>query len=192
MRTLLAAALATFAMSCTDPVHDLQVKALGGEKDGVPTGEFHRAGQPCLVCHGDLGPAHQKFSMAGTIFNGPYKPLGEDQVVIELIDALGFKPPQKIQTNCVGNFYITPDVWTPSYPVLVRIRKLDGNPDHTQRMQAHIGREGSCNYCHKDPISFDAQGHVYLFASDQGTPPPDCPVSPIADIPGNRIPDGGP
>jgi hypothetical protein len=112
-------------------------------------------------------------------------------VIVELIDALGVKPPQKIVTNCVGNFFLTPDTWDPAYPALVRIVKNG----QSLAMSSHIGREGSCNQCHKDPISFDTPGHVYLFPSDQNPPAPDCPVSPIADIPGNRLPatsSGGP
>jgi hypothetical protein len=180
----LVASSALAVGSCTDPVHDLKVKALGGEKDGVPTGEFHRAGQPCVTCHGYLGPADMEFSIAGTIFNGPGKPVGEEGVQIELVDSLGNKPPGQVVTNCVGNFFITPDIWVPAYPVLVWIRK----GDQLTKMNSHIGREPSCNECHKDPPSFDTPGHVHVFPADQTTPPPACAFSPIADIPGGTSP----
>jgi len=185
---LVGSLVAAAAMgSCADPVHDLQVKALGGEKDGVPTGEYHRAGQPCLVCHGGLGPASSEFLVAGTVFHGKYKPVGELGVAIELVDANGSRP-ARILTNCVGNFSITAADWAqpaPSYPLLVAIRKPNSND--VQVMNSHIGREGSCNACHRDPISFDTPGHIFLY-NDENATPADCPVSPVADIPGNQPP----
>ena len=64
------AGLLTWALvGCfVDPVHDEQVAALGPEPAGESPGPLHRPGQPCLVCHGGLGPAHQSFSVAGTVF----------------------------------------------------------------------------------------------------------------------------
>ncbi len=56
---IVAAALGA-AASCSDPVHDSEVAALGGETD-IPQGEYHRAGQPCGVCHGQEGPAYARF-----------------------------------------------------------------------------------------------------------------------------------
>jgi hypothetical protein len=48
-----ALGLGVSVASCdTDPVHQAEVDALGGEVQGVSQGEYHRAGQPCTVCHG--------------------------------------------------------------------------------------------------------------------------------------------
>jgi hypothetical protein len=160
--------------SCGEPVHDLQVKALGGESARAPAGEFHRAGQPCNTCHGGIGPAARVFSISGTIFNNPETAIGEDSVEVELVDALGYKPPVKVLTNCVGNFFVEPSVWDPAFPVLVWIRK----GDQPRRMSSHIGREASCSQCHKDPQSFDSPGHVSLYNVPTATPRVDCPVSP--------------
>lgn len=168
-------AIVAVTSSCGEPVHDLQVKALGGESPQIPTSEFHRAGQPCNTCHGGLGPASRVFSISGTIFNNPETAVGEDSVEIELVDALGYKPPGKVLTNCVGNFFVEPSVWDPAYPVLVWIRK----GDQLTKMVSHIGREASCSQCHKDPQSFDSPGHVRLFPVQTATPKVDnCPTSP--------------
>ncbi len=171
---LALAVAAVLGASCAEPVHDLQVKALGSEDPAVPLGEFHRAGQPCTTCHGGLGPAARVFSIAGTVFNGPNKAIGEDSVEIELVDSLGYKPPGKVLTNCVGNFFVEPAEWDPAFPVIVWMRK----GAQLTKMQSHIGREPSCSQCHKDPQSFDSPGHVRLFPADMPiTPVPECPVS---------------
>src|SRR5262245_45474575 len=67
-----AASAALLAGSCAlDPVHDSSVKALGGEDPEWPQGPYHRAGQPCAVCHGGQGPAKNTFLLAGTIYYTP-------------------------------------------------------------------------------------------------------------------------
>lgn len=179
----LAAVLAFGAVgassSCADPVHDIQVKALGGEAPNVPVGEYHRAGQPCTTCHGQYGPASTQFAIAGTVFHGPEKAIGEEGVRVELVDATGSQ--RNATTNCVGNFAIPTSDWNPAFPVLVQIRK----GTQLRAMQSHIGREGSCSQCHKDPPSFDSPGHISLVANEDNAPPPqDCPVSPVANLPG--------
>src|SRR5262249_39649565 len=42
---------------CGNPAVDPKIAALGPEANGVPQGEFHRSGQPCLLCHGPYGGA---------------------------------------------------------------------------------------------------------------------------------------
>jgi len=180
------------ATSCGDPVHDHAVKALGDERGGVPLGEYHRAGQPCVTCHGEFGPAKLRFSLAGTVFNGPSQAIGEDQVTIELIDAEGQAPIKQLLTNCVGNFFVTQDDYQASFPVSVWIRKGSS----LRKMQSHIGRDGSCNQCHQDVVdhadnnklkaSFDRVGHVTLYPNDNNLPaaPPPCPVTNVAAIGG--------
>jgi len=82
---VVAAALASCAM---DPVHNAAVNALGGEIGGVPQGEYHRAGQPCTTCHSSLGPAKTTFTMAGTVYFGPTKAIGVDNVQVIMVDSL--------------------------------------------------------------------------------------------------------
>ena len=172
-----AMACAVSLGSCADPVHDTLVNSLGGEIGGVPQGEYHRAGQPCGACHGELGPAKTIFTMSGTIYYGPTKAIGVDNVAITMVDALDTS--FTAYTNCVGNFFVTGDQWTPSFPVLVKIAK---NADGAT-MQSHIGRETSCSNCHKDPPYYDSQGHIHLVnqqveSANQYTPP-QCPVNPV-------------
>jgi cytochrome c553 len=173
---VLGGALASCA---TDPVHQAEVDALGGEVQGVPQGEYHRAGQPCTVCHGPEGPASTQFTMAGTIFHGPVKTtapftaIGVDNAQVTMVDSLNSS--FTAFTDCVGNFYVTSAQWNPAFPVLVEVTA----GGVTQKMQGHIGRETSCANCHSDPPYYDSPGHIYLAQSDDGYTPPACPVNPV-------------
>lgn len=180
-RTLLPLAMVSAALlgSCTgDPVHDNLVNSLGGEINGVPQGQYHRAGQPCGVCHGEQGPAKTIFTMSGTIFYGPTKAIGVDDVTVTMVDSLNSSS-FTAHTNCVGNFFVTGEEWTPNFPVIVKIQK--GGEGAT--MVSHIGRETSCSNCHKDPPYYDSQGHVHLVnqtVENQNLyTPPACPVNPV-------------
>ena len=169
------AALVALASSCVlDPVHQSEVDALGGEAPGVPEGPYHRAGQPCTICHGPEGPAHRTFSVAGTVFAAPNRTLGVEHAEILMVDSLGSSPPPgSVITNCVGSFFVTPDVWQPAFPIRVAIAAGGSGA----QMVGHIGRQGSCAFCHKDPSGLDSPGHVYV-TSTAGAP--SCPVSPVA------------
>ena len=62
--------LATF-LSCADPVLSNAVNAQGNETSGIAKGAYHRAGQPCVTCHQEGGPASNfPYTVAGTIFSG--------------------------------------------------------------------------------------------------------------------------
>ena len=71
---LVALLLAQALVGCSvvedvlDPVHARQVAALGGDPSGQRNGPTHRPGQPCLVCHGGLGPGGPDLSVGGTIY----------------------------------------------------------------------------------------------------------------------------
>ena len=167
-------ALASCAL---DPVHNAAVNALGGEINGVPQGEYHRAGQPCTVCHSSEGPAKTTFTVAGTIFYGPTKAIGVDNVQVNMVDSLNST--FTAYTNCVGNFFVAPEQWKPSFPILVSIA-ANGT---SARMISHIGREASCSNCHKDPPYYDSQGHIHLVNQTvenmNAYTPPACPVNPV-------------
>jgi hypothetical protein len=181
------AALAAAACT-TDPVHSSAVNALGPEVSGIPTGEFHRAGQPCLTCHGPDGPANKQFTVAGTVFYGPAAtspPVGVENVTITLEDDTGSQYYGAV-TDCVGNFYVTADQWPghPQYPVVVTIATGTGNNLVSQSMQSHIGRNGSCADCHMYPTTnnyYQTPGFVHLYAQDNPSFTGDqtCPVNPI-------------
>src|SRR5690349_791339 len=106
---------------CSDPVQDDAVKRLGDEASDVPQGEFHRAGQPCVVCHQSGSAASTAFSVAGTIFRQPTSYVGVDRAQVELTDSNGTK--YTAFTNCVGNFFVKPDQWNPAFPIYVRVAK---------------------------------------------------------------------
>jgi len=188
---LLLVPLAAVAAACdADPVHTAAVNALGPEVQGIPKGEYHRAGQPCVTCHGGEGPANTVFTLAGTVFYGPANtspPIGVGNVSVVLEDDSLSQPPGPITTNCVGNFYIQSSDWPghPEFPVLVSIQGQPENQNLAPAMQSHIGRDGSCSDCHQYPTQlnyFQTPGLVHLSSADdpnfQGTDP-NCPVNPV-------------
>jgi cytochrome c551/c552 len=183
------AALGTVA-ACGDPVLDQQIASFGPEKPDVPQGEFHRAGQACVACHQDGGPAGSKpFSVAGTVFAQPGSNVGIGGVTVAMTDAVGSV--YTVKTNCVGNFFVPRSAWDPSFPILARVWKE--TIPATQTMRGAIFRERSCNKCHANPPNVTPQqlarttdprltlaGVIYLVQSSQPAPAPDanCPVDP--------------
>jgi hypothetical protein len=154
--------LAATQTGCSDPTHDQQVQALGGEDPNVPTGPLHRPGQPCLVCHGGSGPASAVFSAAGTVYvdQNDMTPASSATVQIEDVNgSLG-----KATTNQAGNFYLATGQWQATYPTIPQVTL----GSTTQLMQTHIGREGSCGHCHADPSGPFSAGHIYVNPGDGG------------------------
>jgi hypothetical protein len=174
---VVCAAIAS-AVACKDPIPSSQKDELGDEDPGYSPGPYHRAGQPCLVCHSERG-GETEFTIAGTIFASPTRQVGVDATEIRLTDADGTQFIAK--TNCVGNFFVKPSEWTPKFPVLVTVAK--NGTRHS--MQSAIGRDGSCAHCHsrKIPVEHPERelSHIYLFGGDEPGAPNgalDCPVSP--------------
>jgi hypothetical protein len=167
-------------VSCADPVLSDAVDAQGNETSGIDKGEFHRAGQPCVTCHQEGGPASDfPFTVAGTVFAQPLRQVGVESAEIRMTDADGTKHMAK--TNCVGNFFVTAKDWQPKFPILVEIAKNNVR----RSMRSPIGRDASCGSCHtqelepSDPLS--QVGHIYLFATDEPGAPEgaaDCKVDP--------------
>ena len=174
----LALAVGSGSACGMDPVHDGAVAAQGKETTGVPIGEFHRAGQPCVVCHEEHGPASSSlFTVAGTIFAGPNGTVGVDAASVQMTDAKGSK--YEAKTNCVGNFFVKPSQWDPAFPILVRVTKGAAK----RSMKSAIGREPSCSNCHvrviDDNNQYGSMPHVYLFAGDDPAgASKNCPVNP--------------
>lgn len=168
MRATLVA-LATASTGCFDPVVSNEVSALGGEASGVRRGPLHRPGQPCLLCHdGALGdpPA---FSVAGTVFNDPVDMGGADNAAILLIDSDGKSPPEMPMTNAAGNFYLTPDEWSPVFPLTkVGVISAEGV---AVTMYSESGRSGGCATCHVSPAGPTSPGPVCITLVDGGVPP---------------------
>ena len=167
-------AVSVLATSCTDPIHDGSVKALGGETSGVPKGPLHRAGQACGVCHQESGPASSVFTISGTIFAQPQSLIGVNNATVALTDSRGSV--HTTLTNCVGNFFVRPEEWDPSFPILVRVSKNAFGPVD---MRSQIGRETSCAICHVTNVPPDDPfGSVAHIALGIDEPKASCDVDP--------------
>lgn len=176
-------ALVLGVAGCGNPVIDDKVADLGPEKDGVAASQYHRPGQPCLLCHGPYGGAKPEMSVAGTVFGIPVtkkKPgVGVEDVIVTITDSFGDVKTKK--TNCIGNFFITADEWQPGFPLAAKIEypSLGGGKGTTPAyMSTRIGRDGSCAGCHEGPRSESSPGSV--FCVDETTNPfpapgDDCP-----------------
>jgi hypothetical protein len=174
--------------ACGDPVHDRQREALGEEVDGVPRGPLHRPGQPCLVCHGDYGPAHMVLSLAGTIYQSEdaqnVTPTPLKDALVTLKDAAGDE--YQVMSNCAGNFYVQRADYDPIFPVGVTVTYGPTTKDSAGNcvalpgglcapMLSKIHRDGSCASCHSDPMGPNSSGHVYMTANPFDFPPAGCP-----------------
>ncbi len=157
------AGLASLA-ACVDATHDEQVQSLGGEAPGVEPGPLHRPGQPCLTCHGGLGPASHQFSVAGTVVvvRGGNDPAVGAQVQVEDITGSFFTA----TTNAAGNFFVGFEVWQPTYPTQLQVSL----GSLSQQMNTHVGREGSCAGCHTSPQGPTSPGSVYVAAMASDVP----------------------
>ena len=146
---VMAALAASSSASCIDPVHSDEVAALGPEDEGVRMGPTHRPGQPCLVCHSAPGPGIQ-FVIAGTIFLSRGGGLPAAGTNVEISDATGKNVLQTVQTNEVGNFYISADQWSPgpTFPLFMRLVDERAEVMGKKEMQTAIGRNGGCAFCH--------------------------------------------
>lgn len=146
---------------CTDPVRDQQIAALGDDTE--PPGPDHRAGQPCLLCHSDGGPASSKaFAIAGTVWaSASPGAKGKEGIVVQFIDARGGAPAQPAETGPSGNFYVPIADWPNiAFPIRTALYRSDSDIDSAPitKMNSLINREGSCNFCHRtniDPDDYD-------------------------------------
>ena len=183
-RVLPASLVVAIAAACSDPVTSKKVRDVGDEKSGVAPGEYHRAGQPCAVCHHEGGESKTVFSIAGTVFGQPGRTIGLDAAKVQMTDSAGAK--YTATTNCVGNFYVKPSEFDPKFPVLVRVLK----ENRSRTMGSQIGRAADCAECHKvgiapdSPEAFSSLTHVYLYSDDEAAPPKAaaCPVDPDLGI----------
>jgi hypothetical protein len=153
-------------LACNDPTHDEAVVALGPEPPGDHPGPTHRAGQPCLTCHGGSGPASSHFSIGGTVYavQGQKDPMPGVLVTITDIDS----SKRTVKSNSAGNFYLTVADWQPAAPLHVQI--VCNSSKAPTQMGTHIGRDGSCADCHFDPPGRDSPGRVFV-AVDPGDLP---------------------
>ena len=153
MRTLLIAAM-SLLLAC-DPAHDDAVDDLGPEAPGVPKGPTHRAGQPCLICHGGQGPGKPSFSVAGTIYRSRTDATGLQGAIVTLTDADGAT--RSFGTNEVGTFYEQASTWAPRFPLKAKVAYGGA----TIEMKTLINGDGACGLCHRDPAGPGSVGHVF-------------------------------
>jgi hypothetical protein len=158
-RVVIFAAAVGAPFGCNDATHDDQVSALGPEDPAVPRGPDHRPNQPCLVCHGGLGPAKQQFSIGGTIYAVQGQSAPAKGATVQIKDITGAVV--TAQSNEAGNFYITVQEWIPTYPTLPTVTL----GSMSQTMTTHVGRDGSCASCHLDPPSATQAGHIWVAPS---------------------------
>jgi hypothetical protein len=139
---------------CSDPVREDAIAALGPESATRPAGPFHRANQPCLLCHD--GSESSRMTAAGTVFRDPVEALAVADVDVFLTDAVGRA--FTTQTNCAGNFFVYPSQWAPTFPVWVTLRRGGRSID----MESPLNKDGDCATCHQDPKRSSAAGHVFM------------------------------
>lgn len=160
---------------CPNPVQDRRIEELGGECSDVPESEFHRPGQPCVLCHGQYQKDSPVMSIGGTVFATKSSPTPVEDVEILLTDANGTSPPNPVMTNCIGNFFIDADDWTPAFPIHAEI--VCPNPDDVDEprrlvMGTRITRDGSCAGCHIDKPGDrrDSPGWIYCAVTSPMNP----------------------
>jgi hypothetical protein len=155
VKNILIAAFVLCALSCSlDPTHDEAQSDLGDEANGVNPGPTHRPGQPCLICHD--GSTAPQWSVAGTITGVLGTPTGLNGATVSLTDAN--LSTFTVTSNEVGNFYVEPSRWVPTYPVKAAVTY----GSLTSTMTTIIGRDGSCAGCHANPASRISPGPVYV------------------------------
>jgi hypothetical protein len=155
VKILSLGAIVLFAVSCSlDPTHDEAQNDLGDEAPGISPGPLHRPGQPCLICHD--GSTAPDWSVAGTITGVLGTPTGLNGATVLLTDAN--LSTFTITSNEVGNFYVEPSRWVPTYPVKVTLTY----GSITSTMTTIIGRDGSCAGCHASAASRISPGPVYV------------------------------
>jgi hypothetical protein len=120
----------------------------------VGTGH-HNPGTNCLDCHGD-NPTNgaPKFSVAGTLYNGPSGVKPVPNATVTIIDAMGREFKMPTQQN--GNF------WT-SATVALPVKSSASSCPKTKPMMAES--LGNCNSagCHSDPANDPTSaGRAYL------------------------------
>jgi hypothetical protein len=164
-----AGALVLPVASCGDPVHDDAVAALGPEDPNVPRGPLHRPGQPCLLCHRDGGAA-SPFGLGGTVYMTVTGPKPVANVTVLVFDATNAV--FTTTTNCVGNFFVRSDAYTPVYPIWATLRA--GRIQRDMDSPAHS--EGSCAGCHTATVGPTSPGPVYLIdePTTESPPPGQC------------------
>ena len=184
-RRLIVALLATLAAGCGDAFRDPQIEALGGEFPGTAPSQFHRPGQPCVLCHDSYEGAEPELSIGGTLFFFPPDsagfPVTSGGFVVSIVDSKGKS--FNAEVNCFGNFSVEKAVFDPAYPILAEVLQRDEDTGELRTnapMSSRIGRDGSCASCHIDPKSWLSPGPVFVNGAPDDFEPP-SPSGPCAE-----------
>jgi len=177
--------------SCGNRAIDVKIEALGPELQGVEEGEYHRPGQPCLLCHDEYGGKEPRMVVGGTIFGTPAvsqtyvpgqpddtMPIPAEGALVTITDSLG-KVITK-ETNCIGNFWVEAKDAL-AFPLHAEIECKPGGGTgcsttdfsdgcDRQVMTTRISRDGSCGGCHVGNRDQGSPGWVYC--SQSQTDPP--------------------
>jgi hypothetical protein len=125
-----------------DPVPQQAIDKLPPEDPDGPS-EFHRAGQPCVLCHSEYEGADPELAFGGTVYEqnpATFQLIPIEGVFVTIYDAEGASA--KACTNAAGNFHIElTDYPDAKFPLTVQV----GN----RFMRSLIGRERSCAHCHE-------------------------------------------
>lgn len=111
----------------------------------------HLPGENCLACHdGNSANGAPKFTVAGTLYNGPSGAAPVPNTAVVVIDSTGRRIVMPTQQN--GNFYTSAEL---TFPVTT----LASQCPKTKTMQG--GATGNCNArgCH---AAGDPSGRIYL------------------------------
>jgi hypothetical protein len=179
---------------CANPVVDDEIDALGDEPlPDLEDFQFHRAGQPCVLCHGEYEAEGPIMSVGGTIYRSKLSKVPVEAAKVRIWDAFGAF--WETSTNCVGNFWVEKEDFDPAFPLHVEVAyKLEGEDLlKAQPMASRIGRDGSCAGCHQDIPSPSQYSPGRVYASPDATDvfPPissTCPVPPPQDPPPEGTP----
>ncbi|HRI65148.1 MAG TPA: hypothetical protein PK156_12955 [Polyangium sp.] len=167
------ASLLVFVPACGNRAVDERIAALGDELPNVKPSEFHRPGQPCVLCHGEYLREGPIMTVAGTIYAFPAgdNPLPVKGVTVRLTDAFGEQFEKG--TNCAGNFHVTEEEWKPAFPLRAELEyPVPESLGSTKRvvMSTRISRDGSCAGCHIGAPNQGSPGWVTCAEADL-TPP---------------------
>jgi len=191
---LLFGALLLGPWGCANPVVDDKIDLLGDEPlPDLEDFQFHRAGQPCVLCHGEYEAEGPMMSVGGTVYRSKLSKVPVEGAMVRMWDAFGAFAEAK--TNCVGNFWIEKEDFDPAFPLHVEVvyQLAAAGPLKTQPMASRISRDGSCAGCHQDlasPTQF-SPGRVYASPNPADEFPAIsslCPVPPPQDPPPGGTP----
>jgi len=179
---------------CDNPIVDAKIEALGGEAADTPVGEYHRPGQPCVLCHGEYYGADPELVIGGTVFRDRQTLMPVENARVVLYDAVG--DIYEMTTNCNGNFMRSAGERDPQFPLYAEIYCPVYGPDgqplpdgaggvqlKVKAMSSWISRDGSCAGCHTlQGREFDSVGWVVCNETGDTNPIPDqradCPGKP--------------